>query len=169
MLLISTLVLLSTMAVAQSVTYDFDKTADFSKFKTYAWGRSTGVNDELNDRRIVSAIDAQMAAKGLVKVAPSEHPDVFVVYHARFETNLEISGFSSGMPYRFGGLRTGTARVEQVAVGDLTVDIIDARTRTIVWRGTAVKDVDAKTSPEKRDKNVNKAVEKLFKNYPPKK
>jgi hypothetical protein len=57
--------------------------------------------------------------------------------------------------------------VEEVVVGRLAVVMIDAKTHTLLWRGIATRDVDANASPEKRDKNINKAAEKLFKKYPP--
>jgi hypothetical protein len=51
-------------------------------------------------------------------------------------------------------------------VGTLAIDMVDAETRNIVWRGMATQELDAKASPEKREKNINKAAEKIFKNYP---
>lgn len=162
------LTLLSTVAFAQNVTFDFDKQADFSSFKTYAWVRGTIVSDPLNHARIVEAVDAQLRMKGLARVDPGANPDVLVAYHATFDRDLEITGFSSGWGgYRFPGSRSGSARAEEILTGTLIVDIVDARTRTIAWRGVARKDVDMKARPDKRDKNINKAAAKLFKNYPP--
>lgn len=164
------LALLGTTALAQTVTYDFDKAADFAAFKTYTWVRGTPLNDELNHKRIVNAVDAQLAAKGFTKVEPGANPDVLVAYHATFNKNLQINGFSTGWGgYRFGGNRSGTARVDELLIGTLVVDMVDAKTRSIVWRGSATKEIDVKASPEKREKNINKAAEKLFKNYPPEK
>jgi hypothetical protein len=57
--------------------------------------------------------------------------------------------------------------VEEVAVGTLVVDLRDGRSGAVVWRGVASRDLDAKASPEEREKNINKAVEKMFKHYPP--
>ena len=161
---------LAAVALAQQVTYDFDRAADFSAFKRYAWVRGTVLNDQLNHHRIVSAVNAQLASKGLVQVQSDDNPDVFVAYHASFDRNLQITGFSSGWGgYRFPASRTGSARAEEIVVGSLVVDVVNARTKTIVWRGAATRDIDVNASPEKRDKNINKAAEKLFKNYPPKK
>ena len=61
----------------------------------------------------------------------------------------------------------GTARAEQVVVGTLVVELIDAKTGSTIWRGIATRDVDVQASPGKREKNINKAAEKLFKHYPP--
>jgi hypothetical protein len=122
----------------------------------------TVLKDELNHKRIMDAVDAQLRTKGMIRVEAGANPDVLVAYHASFSKDLEISGYGG---YRWGpGLRS--ARVEQVVVGTLVVDMVNAKTRTIVWRGVASKDLDSDASPEKRDKNINKTAEKLFKNYP---
>ena len=166
----ASLTLLGTIALAQEVTYDFDKATNFSRFKSYAWVRGTVLNDEFNHSRIVNAVNAQLASKGLTKVETSANPDVLVAYHASFDRDLEITGFSSGWGgYRFPGNRSGSARTAEILIGTLAVDIVDATTRTIVWRGLATKEVDVKADPEKREKNINRAAEKLFRNYPPKK
>jgi hypothetical protein len=162
------LALLSTTASAQNVSYDFDKGTDFSGLKTYAWVRGVNLKDELNHERIVDAVDAQLAAKGLDKLEPSANPDVLVAYHAAFASDLQVSGSSSGLAgYRVGTLRSGSGRVGEILVGTLVIDVVDAKTGDIVWRGIARKDVDVDASPEKREKNINRAVEKLFKKYPP--
>ena len=99
----------------------------------------------------------------------SANADLLVAYHATFDRDLQINGFSSGWGgYRFAGNRTGSARTEQILVGTLGVDLINAKSKTIVWRAMATKDVDVNAKPEKREKNIDKTVEKLFKNYPPK-
>jgi hypothetical protein len=155
--------LLTTTAWAQDVTYDFDKATDFSSLKRYAWVRGTPLNDELNHRRIVDAMDAQLAAKGLHEVEAGASPDVLVAYHTGVSRDFQISGSGAGVyrPWRY-----GSARVEQVMVGALAVELVDPKTGNVVWRGIATNDLDLKASPEKREKNINKAVEKLFKNYP---
>ena len=162
------MMLAGSMLFAQSVTYDYDKSANFAKFKTYAWVKGTTISDELIHKRIVGAIDTQLSARGMAKITPGAKPDVLVAYHASFDRNLRINGFSSGWGgYRFGGMRSGTATTEEFLVGTLAVDVVDAGSNTIVWRGMATKEIDPKASPEKRDKNINRAAEKMFKNYPP--
>jgi hypothetical protein len=159
---------LGTIAFAQTVTFDYDRAADFSKFKTYTWVRGTNLDDQLNHARIVRAVDAQLASRGFVRSETSATADVLVAYHASFDKNLQINGFSSGWGgYRFGGNRSGTANVEEILVGTLAVDVVDARTKTIVWRAMATKEVDVKANPDRREKNINRAAEKLFKSYPP--
>ena len=52
-------------------------------------------------------------------------------------------------------------------VRSLVVDLRDGKSGSVIWRGVATRDLDAKASPEEREKNINKAVEKMFKHYPP--
>jgi Domain of unknown function (DUF4136) len=146
------------------------RAANFSAYKTYSWSRGTELSDELNHARVVRAIDAGLAAKGLTRVErDGAHPDVLVAYHASFERNLEINGQSHGWgPFGLGGDRWGSARVQPILVGTLVVDISDARTNAIVWRSLASSDVRPTDKPENRDKKIAKATEKMFKNYPPK-
>src|SRR5262245_12647471 len=160
------LALVGTIVGAQRVTYDFDKAANFTSFKTYTWVRGTNVNDELNHKRIMRAIDAQLTARGFSQVEATENPDVLVAYHASFDRDLEINASGSG-GYRLAGSRSATARVEEIVVGTLAIDMMDAQTKNIVWRGIAMKELDDKASPDKKEKNINKAAEKIFKNYPP--
>jgi Domain of unknown function (DUF4136) len=162
------LTLLASTALPQSVTYDYDRAVDFSKYKTYAWTRGTELPDHLNHARVVRAIDAALVAKGLARVEPSAHPDAVVAYHASFDKNLEITGSTSGFgPLGLGGDRWGSARVQPVLVGTLVVDISDSRTSAVVWRSLASSDIRPNDKPETREKKIMKATEKMFKKYPP--
>jgi hypothetical protein len=161
------------LALAQKVSYDYDKAASFSTFKTYAHKDGTKVGQPLIDDRIVAAIDSQLSAKGLTKV--EENPDVFVVYHIAFDKQKDISTFSTGYggygPYGWGwggGMGSTTTQVRDILIGTLVIDMADAKQKKLAWRGMGVKEVDTQANPEKRDKSINNAVKKIFKNYPPK-
>jgi hypothetical protein len=163
------LTLLSTIAAAQSATYDYDREADFSRYETFAWTRGTELHDELNHARVVRAIDTALAAKGLARVDPSANPDVLVAYHASFDRSIEISGSTSGLgPFGLGGDRWGSARLQPVLIGTLVVDLSDAGTGAIVWRSLASSDIRPGDTPERRDRKIAKATEKMFRKYPPK-
>jgi hypothetical protein len=164
------------LAAAQKVSYDYDKTANFATFKTYALKDGTKVGQQLIDDRIVAAIETELAAKGFSKV--EANPDVFVVYHVAFDTQKDISTYSSGYgggygPYGWGwggGWAGGTTstQVRDILVGTLVIDVADANKAQVAWRGMGVKEVQTQAKPEKRDKSINEAVKKIFKNYPPK-
>lgn len=165
---------LPVVAAAQKTTYDFDKTATFAQYKTYSMKDGTPTGNPLIDNRIVAAIEAQLAAKGLVRSETA--PDVTVLYHVAFDEEQDISAYSTGPMYGgYGwgwgggwGSTTTDVRVREILVGTLAVDIVDAQKKQIVWRGLGTKEIDTKAKPEKRDTNISKAVEKIFKNYPPK-
>lgn len=171
LLSVACLLVASVGAFGQKVSYDFDKSADFAQYKTYAWvDRGGDLKDELNHRRVVNAIDIQMASKGLTKVAAGAKPDVLISYKTTFSRSLNVTGFSSGFGgLRFAGSRTGTARADDIVVATLVVEMVDPKSKDVIWRGLATKDVDMDASPEKREKNINKAAEKLFKHFPPQK
>jgi hypothetical protein len=170
------MVLTPALAMAQKTSYDFDKTANFSGYKTYALKEGTSTGQPLVDQRIVAAIDTEMAAKGFTKA--EANPDVFVVYHVAFDKQKDISTFSSGYGggygaygWRYGGAWAGgssTTTVRDILVGTLVIDLADAKKGELAWRGMGVKEVDTQANPEKRDKSINNAVKKIFKNYPPK-
>lgn len=156
----------ASIAFAQAVTYDFDRAADFSKFKTYAWVQGTNLSDELNHERVVNAIELQMARKGFSRLDQAD-PNVFVAYHVTFQKDVEFNGSSTGWgPYGIGGSRRGVVRAQEILVGTLTVEMSNAATGKVVWRGIASMDMDPRANPEKRERSINKAVEKMFKNYP---
>jgi Domain of unknown function (DUF4136) len=169
-------VLTPALVLAQKVSYDYEKTANFSAFKTYAHTAGTKVGQSLIDDRIVAAIDTELAAKGFTRA--DENPDVFVVYHMAFDKQKDISTFSSGYgggygPYGWGwgggwAGGTTTTQVRDILMGTLVIDIADARKGQLAWRGMGVKEVNTQAKPEKRDKSINNAVKKIFKNYPPK-
>ena len=164
------------LAAAQKVSYDYEKSANFAAFKTFALKEGTPVGQPLIDQRIVAAIEAELTAKGLTK--SETNPDLVVVYHIAFDKQKDISTFSSGYgggygPYGYGwggGWAGGTTQttVRDITIGTLVIDMADAKKKQMVWRGMATKQVDAQTKPEKRDKNISNAMKKIFKNYPPK-
>jgi hypothetical protein len=165
---------LPVIAAAQKTTYDFDKTATFASFKSYALKDGTPTGNPLIDNRMTAAIEAQLAAKGLVRNDAA--PDVFVLFHVAYDEQKDISSYSSGPMYGgYGwgwgggwGTTTTDVRVREIIVGTLAIDIVDARRKQMVWRGLGTKEIDTNAKPEKRDQNITKAVEKIFKNYPPK-
>jgi hypothetical protein len=156
--------LLARGAAAQDVNYDYDRHANFSGYRTYAWAGGTNLADDLNHGRIVAAVDRQLAAKGLALVDSTENPDVLVVYQVGLHQDLEVNGYDNRWAPPSGG--PSWARLERVPVGTLAVAIIDAKSRAMVWRAAATKDLDPGAGPEKWEKKINKAVEKMFRHYP---
>jgi hypothetical protein len=175
---IVTMTALSGLAFAQDTRYNFDKQADFSKFKTYKWVQIKGSDkpDDLIDRQIREALDAELGKKGLTKT-DADAADLFVGYQTAINTEKEVTSFDSGWGYgpgwgagRYGGMGTGisTSTTSTLYIGQLAVDMYDPSKKQLVWRGVASKTLDTKAKPDKRQKNLQKAAAKLLKNYPPK-
>ena len=171
------LLLAPALLIAQKTSYDYNKSANFAAFKTYAHKDGTKVGQQLIDDRIVAAIETELAAKGLTK--SESNPDVFVVYHVAFDKQKDISTYSSGYGGGYGAYGWGwggggwaggttTTQVRDILVGTLVIDLADAKQGQLAWRGMGVKEVNTQANPEKRDKSINNAVKKIFKNYPPK-
>jgi hypothetical protein len=162
------------IAFAQKTTYDFDKSASFAQYRAYSMQDGTPTKDDFINKRIVAAIEEQLKAKGFARNDAA--PDVIVLFHVAFDEQQDISSFSSGPaygPYGYGwgggwGTTTTDVRVREILVGTLAIDMVDAKKKEVVWRGLGTKEINTTASPEKRDKNVTKAVEKIFKKYPPK-
>jgi len=149
-------VLLATIAYAQKVTFDSNPSAPFDSYKTYAWTQGTSTADSLMEQRIHEGVAAQLALKGLTPTNAT--PDLFVATHAVTQDHpqLLVNGFGWGLG--------GVASVENYTVGTLVVDLYDAKTRQMVWRGVATDSVSSK--PQKNAERINKAIEKMFAKYP---
>ena len=169
----------ATSAAAQDVRYNFDSSEDFSKFKTYKWVDVKG-SDQINpivQKQIQQSIDTQLATKGLTKT-DSDSADLYVGMQTAVGTEKQFNTYSTGWGYGpgwgggwYGGMgsTTTTGSTTTIYVGQLVLDMYSSAKKDLVWRGTASKTIDPKAKPDKQEKNINKAVAKLLKNYPPQK
>jgi len=147
----------SGSAQASTVKYDYDKSVDFTAWKSLAWKPSGPSGGTLAEGRIRRALAAGFAAKGYTMVDASS-ADFLVAHHAAARRDLRVSeSFSRG----FGR----DLRVDSVPVGFLVVDVFERRTGKLAWRGM-VSDALA-SNPEKADKRTEKAVAKLLEKFPP--
>jgi hypothetical protein len=176
---IPVLLLLAGMAVAQDVRYNYDKSADFTKYKTYKWVEiKTSDKDPMIDSQIRSAIDAELATKGLTKT-DSDKADLYVAYQVAISTEKQVNSFSSDFGYGPGwggyyhggyagmGSSTSTSTTTTLYIGSLQLDFYDVPSKKPVFRAVGTKTLDAKAKPDKRQKNLAKALKKMLKEYPP--
>jgi len=169
-------------AVAQDVRYNFAQDVDFSKFKTYKWVELKGGDkiNELTAKQIQAAVDSELATKGLQKT-DADNADLYIDMQTAIGTEKQFTSYNTGWGYGpgwgggwygYGGGMTSTTTTgstSTIYVGQLGLDMYDSASKSLVWRGTASKTIDPKAKPEKQQKNITKAVQKLLKNYPPKK
>lgn len=170
------LLLCCASASAQDVRYNYLPGTDFSKYRTYKWVQVPGVQypDQLTDGQIKQAIDGQLSLKGLRSTEGSD-ADLYLVYQAAVSAEKQWNAYSSGGGYWGyggwrgwgGGMETTTVTSETIRVGTLNLDFYDVATKKQVWRGEASKTLKMEKKPEKVQKNLNKAMAKLLKNYPP--
>jgi len=172
------LLTIASSALGQDVRYNFDKNADFSTFKTYKWVALKGATpvDDLVDKQIKDGIDAQLATKGLTKV-DGDDANLLIGYQTAVGTEKQFTSYDSGWGYGPGWYGRGwygggggmtTGQTSTIYNGQLAVDMYSSAGHDLVWRGVVSKTLDPKAKPDKRQKNLTKALTKLFKNYPPK-
>ena len=171
-LLIPVFILLIVGACASvKVSSDFDKTAPFSGYKTYAFtpeALNLGIN-ELNRTRMITAIENELSLKGFTK---SEKPDVLIDVKITGEKKQTATATSTGGYYgRYGwggGMGTTTVNYDSYVEGTIFIEMVDAAKKQLVWQGRGVGTIDPEASAEKREKNINYAVKQIFSKYPPK-
>jgi hypothetical protein len=154
-------------ALAQQVKTDFDHQANFSHYKTYSWQEIKPENS-LWTARIKSAVDAQLAAKGWTKVESGADVAVVAIATSHTEKTLQTfyDGMGGGWRWRgFGGMGEATTTEQDYKEGTLVVDMYDAKTKQLVWRGSSGDTVS--NNAQKNEKNLDKGVAKMFRKFPP--
>ena len=168
-------------AAAEKIRVHYDKSVDFSKYKTYGWAPHGAVAHPMLALDIVGAVDQEMAARGLTKV-PS-NPDLLVQIYGSVDSevsmtsNNPIYGVTGGIPpfdpsmtspgnslYWDGYYGNSTVVVHP---GQLAVDLIDVKVKKLVWRGMGSEAISG--NPDKLMDEANSTINKMFKDYPVKK
>ncbi|WP_264511005.1 DUF4136 domain-containing protein [Flavobacterium sp. N1719] len=170
-LLSAVLTLLLTSCSAVRVNTDYDQNVKFEQYKTYAYQKSVIDKAEISDldkRRILRSIDETMSTKGFSK---SESPDVLVSFFTKEKEQVNVYnnnwGFGWGWgwgwnPWMWGGGYNSTYRYTE---GVLTINIIDAKTKELIWQGVGEGELTKRT--EKKDENIKEFVQSILEQYPP--
>ena len=168
--------LLSLAASARDkISVSYAKGFTFSQYKTYAWAEHGAVAHPLLAADIVGAIDQELQARGLQKVA--SNPDLIIQIYGSVDTdstmysNDPIYGATGGIP-PFDPSMNGPAFIGfygnttvTIHKGEMVVDLIDAKAKKLVWRGMATESVNSH-DPEKLVEQVNGVISKMFKENP---
>lgn len=182
LVLYSLMIFLLASCAANKPHVDYDTTANFTSYKTYAWSKDidkkTGqsrIDTPLVHQRVRESIESQLAAKGLQKVEPAQanvlvtyHLSVAVVGHTSSSMSLGIGSYSGRSSLGISvGVPLGARTVEE---GTLVIDIIDNKSNAMVWRGIASRKLSNRTlSPEQAKASVDEVVKEILANYPPQK
>jgi hypothetical protein len=168
---LTALLCLGVTAFAQDVQFDYNRSTNFSAYKTYEWidYKPVAVGDELLDQDIKRAVDAQLAGKGLRRVESGG--DLVVGYQAGISQEKEFNSLGTGGWGGWGGPfgNWGNTRVttSTIDIGKLTIGLFDPASKQLVWRGAASKTLNISKDPDKNYRTLEKAMAKLFRNYPP--
>ena len=152
------------------VNSDYDKNVNFSQYKTYAFHKSGVDKAEISDldkKRILRAIDAQLTTKGFTK---SETPDLLVNIFTKERERVDVTQYNAGWgygwgygwnPYFWGGRTFVTTSTE----GTLYIDLIDAKNKELIWEGMGTGYLTQDTN--KKDERINEFVSKIIAEFPP--
>lgn len=155
------------IAFAAKVNTDYDRKVDFTRYHTYSVLQIRTENALWVDR-IRAAIDNQLESKGLQR-APSGG-DLALAAFGSEQNQQRMETFYSGLGggWYWRGFNDGiaTTTVENTPIGTLTVDLFDAQSKKLVWRGVASDVLSDK--PEKNEKKLADATKDMFKHFPPK-
>ena len=171
---------LAAGCAGQQVTTDYSPATSFSQFRTFALVSSpdTAAGQQLLDQRVSNAVQAQLTGKGLT-ATDRQNADLFVGYgmvdktHKEVYTDRDGWGWGGGWGWRY--YRWGVAwpmtvqrRVETYTDGTVVVNLIDAKTKKVVWEGEVADVVSLPVgNPVSATKDIDAAVAKLFGKYPP--
>jgi len=170
-----------------SVHYDYDREADLSQYRTYAWvpgqdstvsepsggvGERSGggrlraptdpvADNPLTDERIRKAVEQTLSERGYRK-APAAGADFLVAHYLTVRDKLDVSSFGSDI-YDPGFFSAGSLTVSTYQEGTLIIDIIDRASDRLVWRGWAVGTM---TSPRDAGRKIPEAVAQIFRHFP---
>jgi hypothetical protein len=172
---VAVLAAVMVLAGCNNVFIDYDAGYDFDTIETFAWAPTEGTSlkdsNPLLHSRVVNAIEHYLTLGGIREV--ESNPDVYVTYHTSTKENLQLNttSYGYGYPagwgwggyygrYGYGGFHGSTTTATTYLTGTLIVDVWDAETKELVWRGTAA-DMTVYEKPEKMAKRIETALTKL--------
>jgi hypothetical protein len=179
------LALFVTSCSSISVNSDYESNVNFSSYKTYAFHEQGIKNSKINDidkRRILNAIEAQLNAKGLTQ---SDTPQLLVNFFTKEKTDVNVYTYNNnygwgwgapGFPGYYGawgytgpwGPSISNTSVSTSQEGTLYIDIIDAQKKQLIWQGYGQGTIDPNSSSEQREQKIQEFVSKILAQYPPK-
>jgi len=167
--LIGMMFLFAGKSLAQQVKTDYDRSTNFGQYKTYSWAQ-VKTKDALDVDRIKAAVNATLAAKGWTQVDSGGDVSIVAIEITQNQQTLNTfyDGFGGGWGWRRfggGGFGEATTTTETYKVGTLIVDLFDAKTKQLIWRGTSSDTLS--NNSDKNIKNLDKGVDKMFKKFPP--
>jgi hypothetical protein len=166
---LATAILSATASFAQQVKTDYDREADFTRYRTYCW-QNVHTEDPFWVERIKTAVDTALAVKGWTKVESGGDVSIMAMemteQHRTLNTYYDNYGGGWNWRWRgFSGFGIATTTEDVYNVGTLVIDLFDTSAKRIIWRGSASETISRRASWNIT--NLNKAVQKMFEHFPP--
>jgi hypothetical protein len=163
-LVVAGLLISAGMLTAQDVRYNSMPGTDFSKYHTYEWVNVNGTHpDQITDAEIRQSVDSQLVLKGLTKT-DGDKADLYIGYRTAVDQETQWDAWGT----RAFGTGMGSWTSSTISVGTLVLEMFDPGANQLVWTGFATKTINPSSNQEKNKKNLDKAMAKLLKDYPPK-
>jgi hypothetical protein len=152
----------SAVAFGQQVSVNYNHSQSFSGYHTYAWGsnNTNQIQNSILAQVAQQDIDTAMQTKGFQKVQESAKPDLILTANGGMRQQTSYSAW--GMRGIGGGM--GGITPQQNVEGTLIVDLYDAKTQSLVWRGIAEDTLS--NNGGKNQQMVQNAINKMFKQWP---
>ena len=164
---IAMFLVLTAVSFSQQVKTDYDHSANFGQYKTYSWEK-VQTKDPLMVDRIKDAVNAALTAKGWTQVDSGGDVSVMAIEITQNQQALNTfyNGFGGGRRWGgFGGFGDATTTTQTYQVGSLVVDLFDAKSKNLLWRGSSSDTLS--NNADKNTKNLDKGVQKMFTHFPP--
>ena len=180
---LASIVMLSSCRTVDVVS-DYDNRANFNSYKSYAFYK-TGIDraqiSDLDKRRILRAVEFEMSQRGFQK---SKSPDLLVNIFTTERQRVQVYNYGYGWggwgwggwgwggwygpywgPYWGGGY--WGPYVSSYTEGALFIDLIDAKTKQLVWQGKGVGTLSRYKKIEKKEQRIREFVYEIMRQYPP--
>jgi len=146
---------------------DYDRGTDFSIYKTFDFKEGSKPRDPVARRSVEYAIQTALEGRGLKGVDSGGSLDIFVHFVLDTEIRYETYGYGTYGWYGWGwgGATVTTARA--IPVGTLLIDLVDSKSKALVWRGLVKDEISTTLYPEEREKKAIGIAKQLFENFPP--
>jgi hypothetical protein len=163
--------------------HDFDASAPFSRYETFAWVTEeplirpvAGVTEQpqpspLLDPLIRAAVERDLATKGYQRVPSAEQADLVVSFSVGAREKIEVDSYPAHLGYHYGARTTVWGRgwyseTRTYSEGTLALDFFDRKTRNVVWHGVATRRLPGRIDPDQRRAIVDAAVDAILEEFP---
>ncbi|MFL5346394.1 MAG: DUF4136 domain-containing protein [Hyalangium sp.] len=179
LLLFLTLALVACAGIETNTNYDPSAVGKLSQYRTYSWlarpqGKDTRVYNDVVEANVKQAVDRELQSRGYRLV--DQNPDFRLGWQGAIDRKLDIQtvdtyygyGWGPGYAPYYAGAAAPSTYVRQYDQGTLIIDVVDAASNKLVWRGTAQAELSNDSTAPEKQKRLGEAINKILEDFPPK-